>query len=141
MKGEKAGSTEVLADNLPGMPDNIRLSSSPSSSSSSLSSNSIKFFAIITHLYQIKRQWQLLYWALPPNSRCLHCVQTHCVQTTGFYTLQEANIVNAGKPHIIEVLGPHNWVRKFLSRLVGMVRFLLGNRNQHHHFHSGYAAS
>ena len=28
---------------------------------------------------------------------------------------------NAGKPHIIEVLGPHNWVRKFLSRLVGMV--------------------
>ena len=48
---------------------------------------------------------------------------------------------NAGKPHIIEVLGPHNWVRKFLSRLVGMVRFLLGNRNQHHHFHSGYAAS
>ena len=25
LKGEKAGTTEILADNLPGMPDNIRL--------------------------------------------------------------------------------------------------------------------
>ena len=30
----------------------------------------LKFFAIIKlNLYQIKRQWQLLHWALPQNSR------------------------------------------------------------------------
>jgi len=66
LKGEKAGITEVLADNLPGMPDNIRLNDNGN--------------------YYIG-----LYPRIP------------------------------GKPHIIEVLGPHNWVRKFLSRLVGMV--------------------
>jgi len=66
LKGEKAGITEVLADNLPGMPDNIRLNDNGN--------------------YYIG-----LYPRIP------------------------------GKPHIIEMLGPHNWVRKFLSRLVGMV--------------------
>jgi len=26
-----------------------------------------------------------------------------------------------GKPHILEIVGPHNWVRKFLCRLISMV--------------------
>ena len=26
-----------------------------------------------------------------------------------------------GKPHFLEITGPHNWIRKFLARLISMV--------------------
>jgi len=66
LKGEKAGSSELLAENLPGLPDNIRLNDNGN--------------------YYVG-----LYPRIP------------------------------GKLHILEFLGPHNWARKFVSRLVGMV--------------------
>jgi len=66
LQGERAGQAEVLVDNLPGMPDNIRLNDNGN-------------------------------YYIGVNPRI------------------------PGKPHVLELLGPHSWVRKFLSRLVCMV--------------------
>lgn len=67
LKGEKAGQTEVLVDNLPGLPDNIKLNDNGN--------------------YYIG--------------------------------LQSPRI--PGKHHVLELLGPHNLLRKFIARLMSMV--------------------
>jgi len=67
LKGEKAGKHEVLVENLPGLPDNIKINDNG------------KFYI------------GLISPRIP------------------------------GKPHLLELIGPHNWVRKFLARLVSMV--------------------
>lgn len=67
LKGAKTGQHEILADNLPGLPDNIRIND-----------NGNFYVGLISP-------------RIP------------------------------GKPHLIEIMGPHNWIRKFLARLINMV--------------------
>ena len=67
LKGEKSGQHEVLAENLPGLPDNIRIND-----------NGNFYIGLISP-------------RIP------------------------------GKPHLIEIMGPHNLIRKFLARLINMV--------------------
>jgi len=67
LKGDKAGQHEVLAENLPGLPDNIK------------------------------------------------------INDNGHFYVGMTSPRIPGKPHLLEIMGPHNWIRKFLSRLVSMV--------------------